>query len=348
MKLILATDAWTPQINGVVRTLMTTVDCLGRMGISCRVLHPGLFPSITYPFYRDIKLALPTRAKLRAWLGEETPDRVHIATEGPIGWTMRNWCIRKGWRFTTAFHTHFPQYLARFPGIPPFLTWCLLRWFHRPASGVMVATKSLEKELVHQRFDASKIRLWQRGVETDRFHPREKSPRGRPVALYVGRVSTEKNIEAFLQVNRPVDKWIVGDGPDRASLQARHPEARWLGWKQGEELSELYAQADVFVFPSKTDTFGLVMLEAMASGVPVAAFPVEGPIDVVGPDSGVLDQDLGRAIDGALKCDPANCRRQALSWTWERCSSQFLSNLVPTRPALHIAPETTWPLPVSA
>lgn len=329
MELILATDAWHPQVNGVVRTLSTTMDHLGRMGVQCRVIHPGLFRSFAYPFYPDIRLALPTRSKIETQVGKAVPSFVHIATEGPVGWAMRNHCLRRKWRFTSAFHTHFPQYLWRFPGIPTFLTWRILRWFHQASSGVMVATPSLSRELAKQGFDPKKIKMWQRGVDTQRFRPRVKSPRSKPIALYVGRVSTEKNIEAFLKVDRPVEKWIVGDGPDRASLQKSHPEAKWYGMKQGEELSELYSEADVFVFPSRTDTFGLVMLEAMASGVPVAAFPVEGPIDVVRPGAGVLDEDLGKAIDGALLCDPVTCRSHALKWTWESCSREFLSNLVP-------------------
>jgi len=348
MELFLATDAWHPQVNGVVRTLATTIEHLGRMGITVRVLHPGLFPSMSYPFYRDIRLSWVTRANLNKVLGPTPPDRVHIATEGPIGWAMRNWCLRKNWKFTTSFHTHFPQYLAKFPGIPPFLTWRFLRWFHQPASATMVATPTLSRELVRQGFEEKKIRLWQRGVETDRFQPRKKEPRSRPVALFVGRVSLEKNIEAFLAVDRPVEKWIVGDGPDRVQLENRYPNAKWFGWKHGEELCHIYSQADVFVFPSKTDTFGLVMLEAMASGVPVAAYPVEGPIDVVGPGSGVLDQDLGKAIDLALKCDPATCRRQALTWTWERCTNQFWMNLVPVNQRTRIPFEPVRPLSASA
>ncbi len=329
MNLLLVTDAWHPQINGVVRTLTETIDQLQKMGLSVLVIHPGLFRNVPLPFYPDIKLALPFHHRLKSLVGETPPEFIHIATEGPLGWAVRALCIRENWAFSTAFHTHFPQYLHKFFRFPKSWTWAMLRTFHERADCVMVATPSLWNDLIDNGFDPSLLSLWSRGVDTSRFHPEEKTKRSHPVALYVGRISAEKSVEDFLRVNRPVSKWIVGDGPDKAMLMRKYPDATWLGWQQGEILAKTYSQADVFVFPSLTDTFGLVMMEALASGVPVAAYPVPGPLDVVVPGTGFLDWDLEKAVDGALNCDPVLCRKHAITQTWEKCTRQFLQNLIP-------------------
>lgn len=328
MEILLATDAWQPQVNGVVRTLSTTLEHLATMGWKSRVIHPGLFSNISYPFYPDVKLALATRKRIGKILGNQTSGFVHIATEGPVGWAMRSLCLQRGWDFSTAFHTNFPEYLARFPGIPDSWTWSILRRFHSRASKIMIATPSIRQKLITNGFDPNRLVYWGRGVDTQLFHPKSKPHRTKPIALYVGRISIEKNIEDFLAINRPVEKWVVGDGPDRIRLQRKYPSARWFGWQKGVDLANLYADSDVFVFPSKTDTFGLVMIEAMACGLPVAAYPVPGPVDIVIPGTGALHNDLGHALDLALTCKPESCREYAETHSWEKCTRQFLRNLV--------------------
>jgi len=328
MEILIATDAWHPQVNGVVRTLSTTLDQLGAMGWKARVIHPGMFSHFTYPFYADIKLAFATRKRMDAIVGRHPPGFVHIATEGPVGWAMRSLCIQKGWAFSTAFHTNFPEYLAKFPGVPRSWTWNILRRFHSASSRTMVATHSIRQQLIAEGFDPNRLVFWGRGVDTQLFQPKPKSLRTKPIAIYVGRVSAEKSIEDFLGVDRPVQKWVVGDGPDRIRLQRKYPGARWFGWQKGENLAKLYADADVFVFPSRTDTFGLVMIEAMACGLPVAAYPVPGPVDIVIPGTGALGHDLGSAMDEALTCEPGYCREYAETHSWEKCTRQFLRNLV--------------------
>lgn len=330
MDIFLATDAWHPQVNGVVGTLSQTIEQLQKMGHSVKVAHPGYFVNIPLPFYSDIRVALPFHHQIRRILGDKPPNYVHIATEGPVGWAVRSYCLKMGWSFTTAFHTQFPMYLDKFYRFPAQWTWAALRTFHSKSACVMVATQTMQSELHHQGFASDRISLWGRGVDTHRFQPKAKSARSLPIALYVGRVSAEKSIEDFLRVNRPLTKWVVGDGPERAKLQKKFPQVTFFGWQHGEALAQTYAQADVFVFPSKTDTFGLVMIEAMASGVPVAAYPVQGPLDVVVPGTGVFHLDLETAINGALLCDPFLCRKQAKTYSWEKCTQQFLNNLIST------------------
>lgn len=256
------------------------------------------------------------------------PSAIHIATEGPLGLAARRHCLKQGYEFTTAFHTRFPEYVQARWRVPLSWTYRWLRWFHAPASGVMVATPAMEAVLRNRGF--SNLKRWSRGVDTRLFQPRPKDflSYPRPIALYVGRVAVEKNIRAFLDLDLPGTKVVIGDGPQRAALCRRYPDVRFLGAKNGEDLARHYAAADVFVFPSRTDTFGLVLLEAMASGVPVAAYPVEGPLDVVdGSGAGCLDWDLGRAVEGALAIAPESCRAHALTFSWESSARQFLSNL---------------------
>ncbi len=336
IRLLLATDAWHPQVNGVVRTLDTTVRLLRSWGDQVRVIEPSLFWQFPVPFYPEIPFSLPGRRSLTRRILEYQPTHVHIATEGMIGCAVRGWCVRRGWRFTTSYHTNFPQYLHRLIGFPKSWSYAFLRWFHRAATQVMVATPSLERELIEQRFQRPLVR-WSRGVDLSLFYPRPKKTEAsrRPVLLYVGRVSKEKGIEDFLRLPFPGTKRIVGDGPIRAKLEREYPEVEFLGYRRGEALAEAYADADVFVFPSRTDTFGLVVIEALASGVPVAAYPVMGPIDILTePHLGALDTDLSRAVQRALaEGRPEVCAAFARRFIWDQSTRQFRNQLVFHQPA---------------
>ncbi|MDG3442318.1 glycosyltransferase family 4 protein [Nitrospirillum amazonense] len=341
MKILIVTDAWHPQVNGVVRTLTTTRDELRQLGHEVEVIAPDRFRTVPMPTYPEIRLALKPGARLRRMIDEIAPDAIHIATEGPLGLAARRYCLRRRIPFTTAYHTRFPEYVRdRFP-IPLRLSYALVRRFHAPASAVMVATPSIENDLVDRGF--RNIKRWSRGVDTDLFRPREKDflPFPRPIFMYVGRVAVEKNIEAFLSLDLPGTKVVVGGGPQLDELKAKYPAAQFVGPKHGEELAKHYAAGDVFVFPSRTDTFGLVLLEALASGVPVAAYPVPGPLDVLaGSDVAVLDEDLRKAALAALEIPGDKCRRHALTFSWSASAAQFLNNLRPFRghPALDPAP----------
>lgn len=332
-RLLLATDAWRPQVNGVVRTWETSLDHLRRRGFETAVIQPGQFPRLPNPLYPEIRLALPGRRRVTELIRTFAPDVVHVATEGPIGLAVRAFCVRHRWRFTTSYHSKFPEYLQQLAGVPAGWSYRFLRWFHGAASGVLVSTPSLEAELAARGF--RNLRRWSRGVDLSLFTPRPKTwaQYPRPVLLYAGRVSKEKNIEAFLALDHPGTKVVVGDGPHRERLQRDYPKAVFLGYRTGAALAECYANADVFVFPSRTDTFGLVMIEAMACGTPVAAYPVVGPIDVVtDPKVGRLDEDLGRAVAVALRDgDPAACVCHARQFTWERCTEQLVNSFVPAR-----------------
>lgn len=337
MRILIATDAWTPQVNGVVRTLETVTSELRKLGHQVTLVTPEMFPTIPMPTYPEIRLAILPGRKIGRLIDEVRPDTIHIATEGTIGLAVRRQCLRRRLPFTTSFHTRFPEYVhARFR-VPESWTYAALRWFHAPSSAVMVATPSLKAELEARGF--SNLRLWSRGVDTDRFRPRPEAyqteTRPRPIWLYVGRVAVEKNVEAFLRLQLPGTKVIVGDGPQLAELRARFPGAHFLGSKFGDELASLYAASDVFVFPSKTDTFGLVILEALASGVPIAAYPVTGPLDILhSSDVGAMDEDLETACRTALTKRREDCREFALEFGWASCTRQFLSNLAPQpRPA---------------
>jgi glycosyltransferase involved in cell wall biosynthesis len=332
MRIAIVTDAWYPQTNGVVNTLTQTAAWLGRFGHEVRMITPRDFRSMPCPTYPEIRLSLFPYRALCANLLEFSPEAVHIATEGPLGLAARRFCRRRGWRFTTSYHTQFPQYLrARFP-LPLTFSYRLLRWFHGAAVRCMVSTASVRGQLAARGF--ANLGVWRRGVDTELFKPRPKSflSLPRPVAVYVGRLAVEKNIDAFLQMPWNGSKVVIGDGPERARLEAQYPQAVFAGFRFGEDLALHLAAADVMVFPSLTDTFGLVNLEAMACGVPVAAFPVAGPIDVIEDGvTGALDEDLASAARRALGIDGAACRRHALSSGWDVCTREFESNLVLSR-----------------
>jgi glycosyltransferase involved in cell wall biosynthesis len=339
MRILLVTDAWPPQVNGVVRTLQrVTAECEA-LGHAVEVVSPDLFRTVSCPTYPEIRLALRPGRRIGRVLDELRPDCVHIATEGPLGIAARRLCLRRGLPFTTSYHTRFPEYLsARFP-VPLALGYAWMRWFHRPSAGVMVATLTIRRELEARGF--RNVRDWSRGVDTELFRPdREPALRlPRPVHLYVGRVAVEKNLEAFLSMPiRAGSKLVVGDGPQREELRRRYPNVHFTGARHGEDLARHYAAGDVFVFPSRTDTFGLVLLEALASGLPVAAFPAPGPIDVIGSSGcGVLDEDLGAAARRALAIPRERCRAHALRFSWRRCAEQFLANLAQVRQSLEPA-----------
>lgn len=328
MRVAIVTDAWAPQTNGVVRTLSTTCAQLEAGGHDVLVVHPGLFRNFPCPTYPEIRLALLPDRMLAKLLAGFRPHAVHIATEGPLGMAARRWCLRRDQPFTTSYHTQFPEYIrARVP-IPLAVTYAHLRRFHNAAARVMVATPSLEQQLRARGF--KNLVRWSRGVEVDVFKPGRLDflSYPRPIFGYVGRVAVEKNIEDFLRLQLPGTKVVIGDGPARKVLEADFRDAVFVGYKYGTDLAQHIAACDAFVFPSRTDTFGLVLLEAMACGVPVAAYPVTGPIDVVREGvSGVLSEDLRAAAMAALQLDRVACRRYAMEYTWERATTQFLNNL---------------------
>ncbi|MCA3244207.1 MAG: glycosyltransferase family 1 protein [Alphaproteobacteria bacterium] len=331
MRIALVTDAWAPQINGVVRTLQTVCGHVTAQGHTVLVVQPGLFPNLPCPTYPEIRLALTGPAQVAKLLNDFQPDTIHIATEGPLGWLARYWCLKHDFPFTTGYHTRFPEYLqARF-GLPLGLGYAALRRFHAPAAAVLVPTASMAEALKTRGFH--RVNVWGRGVDTELFQPRVSTapaPWPRPILLNVGRVSVEKNLEAFINLPVPGTKVVVGDGPQLASLQARYPKVVFTGAKQGAELTALYNQADVFVFPSRTDTFGLVLLEALACGVPVAAYPVTGPLDVLtDPRVAALDEDLGAAVTRALTLSRQACRQFALKHSWAQIAAHLLQQLVP-------------------
>lgn len=332
MRIAIVTDAWSPQVNGVVRTLESVRRELEAMGHQVLVFSPDQFPSVPLPTYSEIKLALVTAERLGAELAASAPDALHIATEGPLGYAARRWCRRNGFPFTTAYHTQFPDYISKRTGVPSRWIWPFMRRFHAPSSAVMTATESVRRELRAHGID--NVVPWGRGVDLDSFSP-DAPPHPafadlpRPIMLNVGRVAVEKNIEAFLECAQPGSKVVVGDGPARGALEKRYPDAHFLGALSGAPLAGAYSGADVFVFPSRTDTFGLVMIEALASGTPVAAYPVTGPVDVVTDAVACLDPDLDIAIAGALSRDRAACARYGSQFTWERSARQFLDALVP-------------------
>jgi glycosyltransferase involved in cell wall biosynthesis len=336
LRILVVTDAWRPQVNGVVRTLEALGRELSAMGHDVHFCTPENHTTLPLPTYPEIRLALfPRQAILKA-MDEFQPDCIHIATEGSMGLSARTICMERGYRFTTAFHTRFPDYVrARFPFIPESAVYGCLRAFHAPAHSTMVSTLSLKRELETHGF--GRVALWSRGVDIELYRPRPQDvfkqlglDLTRPIFLSVGRLAVEKNVAAFLALDLPGTKVVVGEGPDRAELETRFPEAVFLGQRTGEELAGLYAASDVFVFPSRTDTFGLVLLEALASGTPVAAYPVQGPLDVLGEaEIAVLDEDLADACMRALHIPRRLCRSFALSRSWRASAEQFLANLAP-------------------
>lgn len=327
----IVTDAWHPQTNGVVRTLATTCEILRRQGHRVEVISPDNYRSLPCPTYPEIRLALAWPGAVGRRLAQLRPDAVHIATEGPLGLAARSWCVRSGVPFSTAYHTQFPEYLARRTHLSPDLFWPYIRWFHRPAQRVMVATDSISRELAEH--GVNRLHRWGRGVDLECFSPDAPPPElfarlPRPILLYVGRIAVEKNIEAFLACDYPGTKVVVGDGPARTDLEGRFPEAVFLGKRTGRELAGCYSGADVFVFPSRTDTFGLVIIEALACGTPVAAFPVPGPRDIVTDHVGALSEELYRAIDAARYCSRSECAAYGAGFSWDAATAQFLEGLV--------------------
>lgn len=328
MNLVIISDAWHPQTNGVVVTLGRTRQELERLGHTVTVTSPDAFYTVPCPGYPEIRLALFARRAVHARLDELQPQAVHIATEGPLGLAARSWCLKRNFPFTTSFHTQFPEYIQLRTRIPVGLTYRLMRWFHDPAVRTMVATPTLRRRLEKRGF--KNLVYWSRGVDTELFRPRNKQclDGPRPVYMYVGRVAVEKNIEAFLKLDLPGSKYVVGTGPDLEMLRSRFPDVRFTGYLTREPLAEHVAAADVFVFPSRTDTFGLVLLEALACGVPVAAYPVQGPIDIIEDGvTGYLSEDLAAAAVRARFLDPDRCRRQALQYSWSASTQQFYSRL---------------------
>jgi ubiquinone/menaquinone biosynthesis C-methylase UbiE len=328
MRVLIATDAWHPQVNGVVRTLMSLANSARGLGVPISFVTPEGFPSVALPTYRTLRCALPTRREIAQRIERARPNAIHIATEGPIGHVVRGYCLKHGLPFTTSYTTRFPEYItARVPVVPEAWSYAVLRRFHAPATVTMASTRSLMDELSERGFEH--LGLWTRGVDTELFQPKRALPLDlpRPIFVSVGRVAVEKNLEAFLSLDLPGTKVVIGDGPQEAELRRRFPEAMFLGHMEGETLAAHIAAADAFVFPSKTDTFGIVQLEALACGVPVAAYPVMGPRDVIGGRPiGVLDNDLRQACLGALEVSRAACRAFALEHTWEMSARQFLGH----------------------
>ena len=330
MRIALVTDAWHPQRNGVVRVLSTLAEKLTARGHDLRVFQPDQHRTIPCPSYPEISLSLFPGRVLSKGLSDFAPDAIHLATEGPLGIAGRAWCRRHNHPFTTAFHTRFPHYVKARLGIPLSWSYAAIRHFHAPSGAVLCPSPSVYRDLGEWGFDNAVE--WSHGVDTTVFRPQDKSflDLPRPIFAYVGRVAVEKNLPAFLTLDLPGSKLVVGDGPARTALMRRHPDAHWRIANGDQELSRYFAAADVFVFPSLTDTFGLVMLEALASGVPVAAFPVPGPLDVLAESAaGVMDFDLKAAALGALSIPPKVCRDHALAFSWDRVTDQFLSLLKP-------------------
>jgi glycosyltransferase involved in cell wall biosynthesis len=334
MRILIATDAWHPQVNGVVRTLTSLARSASVLGAEIDFLTPDGFPSVGVPTYPGLRVALPNRREIAARIEAASPDAIHIATEGPIGWAVRAYCRRRKLAFTTSYTTRFPEYIAVRSFIPVWLGYAVLRHFHAAAAMTMVATASLRQELGAWGF--RRIGTWTRGVDTDLFRPGDAAELDlpRPIFMTVGRVAVEKNLEAFLALDLPGSKVVIGDGPHRAELERRYPRARFLGEKTGQDLTSHLAAADVFVFPSRTDTFGVVQLEALACGTPVAAFPVTGPLDVIADHPvGALDTDLRSACIRALGVSRQLCRSFALERSWENSARQFIGNLSALQPS---------------
>jgi len=338
MKIMMVTDAWEPQVNGVVRTLKSTARELRAMGHTVDFLTPLEFVTVLCPTYPDIRLSLFASGKVLRRLSEFDSDALHIATEGPLGTAARRFALRRGVPFTTAYHTRFPEYVRARIGIPLSWTYAFLRWFHGPAEAVMAPTAVVTRDL--ESYGFRNVVTWSRGVDLDIFRPlkSERLKSTPPIFLYVGRVAVEKNIEAFLELDLPGSKWVVGAGPALKRIQARYPKVNYLGVLSQHELAQVYASADVFVFPSKTDTFGLVLLEAMACGLPVAAYPVTGPLDVIGDSktAGVMHEDLRTACLEALKLRREDAASHARKFSWRAATEQFLGNLHPRTPGAKV------------
>jgi glycosyltransferase involved in cell wall biosynthesis len=332
IRILVATDAWRPQVNGVVHTLERMSAAARELNAEFIFLTPQGFPSLPMPTYPDIRLALAPPWEVARRIEAASADHIHIATEGPIGWSARRHCRKRGKLFTTSYHTRFPEYISARAHVPERLTYAALRRFHAPAAVTLAPTASIKNELTQRGFDH--VKVWTRGVDHALYRPRQGGgvELPRPIFLSVGRIAVEKNVEALLELKLPGSVVIVGDGPARASLERRYPHAHFLGALYGEALAQVYASADVFVFPSRTDTFGIVLIEALASGLPVAAFPVSGPLDVIGESgAGVLDNDLGAACLAALEIPRERAREHSLRFTWRESARQFLQHIEASR-----------------
>jgi glycosyltransferase involved in cell wall biosynthesis len=330
LRLVIVTDAWEPQVNGVVTTMRNTSRCLEEMGHHVTLITPQAFRSVPCPGYQEIRLSLFPGRNVARMMEQARPDAVHIVTEGPLGIAARAWCLRHDFPFATACHTQFPEYIRLRAPVPTSWSYAWLRRFHRPAHTTLVRSKTQRENLAARGF--GHLRLWPGAVDTELFRPRGKDALDlpRPIALYMGRVAVEKGLESFLDLDLPGSKVVIGGGPDLERLESEYPAAHFLGPRFGLELARLLSAADVFVFPSRTDTFGLVMLEAMACGVPVAAFPVPGPLDVIRDGStGALDEDLAAAVFRALGMDPSACVEFAEMYSWNRSTERFLAAQLP-------------------
>ncbi|HTS41184.1 MAG TPA: glycosyltransferase family 1 protein [Xanthobacteraceae bacterium] len=328
MRVLIATDAWYPQVNGVVRTLTSVARAASKLGVNIEFLSPEGFPSIPVPTYPGLRLALPSRRKIAQRIADANPDAIHVATEGPIGHMVRAYCRSNKRAFTTSYTTRFPEYISARAPIPERWTYAALRRFHAAAKVTMVATPSLMTELGQRGF--ANLGMWTRGVDTDLFSPNRavEIDWPRPIFICVGRVAIEKNLDAFLSLDLPGTKVVIGKGPQQEELKNRYPEVKFLGQMENGLLASHLAAADVFVFPSRTDTFGVVQLEALASGVPIAAYPVTGPKDVIGNQTiGVLNEDLRVACLGALRVSREACREFALSRSWDVSARQFIGHV---------------------
>ena len=334
MRILIATDAWHPQVNGVVRTLTSLARAAANLGADVAFLTPDGFPSMQVPTYPGLRVALPNGGEIARRIEEAAPEAIHVTTEGPIGWWVRAYCLRRGLAFTTSYTTRFPEYVSVRTGIPASWGYAVMRQFHNAGAVTMVATPSLRQQLAGRGF--TRLGAWTRGVDTRLFHPDNpaKLDLPRPIFVTVGRVAVDKNLEAFLSLELPGTKVVIGDGPQRVELERRFPRAKFLGEKRGDELASLLAAADAFVFPSLTDTFGVVQLEALACGTPVAAFPVTGPLDVISDHPiGALDRDLRAAALRALTMSREACRSFAQERSWENVARQFINHLAVLKPA---------------
>lgn len=331
MKILIATDAWLPQINGVVTTLLKLKEFAEKdKDVELVFITPDDFLQIPNPIYPEVKLSFVYYSKIDKLIREKyQPDYIHIATEGPIGWEVRKWCKKNKKAFTTSYHTKFPEFLNKLIGVPESISYQVMKTFHNAGSGIMVTTESLKKDLLKRGFN--NVNEWSRGVDLSLFKPIKTKTKlkNKTVLLYVGRVSKEKSIESFLDINYPdCIKVVVGDGPELSKLKKKYKDVWFTGPLKGKELADWYKNADVFVFPSKADTFGIVIIEALACGTPVAAYPVTGPIDILNNQVGAMHEDLKIAIDQALKKDRKKCAEYAKRFSWEYSYNVFINNIL--------------------
>ncbi len=328
MRILIATDSWHPQINGVLTTILNTIKCLKELNHEIQIISTDDFYTFPLPWYKEIPVSYYPNDNILTKIEDFNPTHIHISTEAPVGLYIRRYCLKNKLNFTSSYHTDFPSYCKKYFRVPKKMTYSFLKWFHKPSKSVMIANETIFNDLSSYNF--KNLQYWSRGVDTDLFVPRNRSKRDKPLAIYIGRVSPEKNIEDFLDLDLSLTKRVVGDGPSLNYLKNKYKEVEFTGAKTGEDLAKAYAEADVFVFPSKTDTFGLVMIEALACGVPVAAYPILGPKHVITDEkAGCLDNDLKIATEKALKCKSEDCRNHALKFSWNKCTEQFINNLIP-------------------